>query len=415
PDAVEVCDAGIVDGSGGAFGRHLSKGGGQNLMADDSGDPGGYDEEIEQIIERKVQERLDDRVEEEVEKRMEKRAGKPEQKNLEEAKAEMEKTGDGISRRSFLKMLGLGAGGMALSSAAAGAGWSVFQPSTSGVSDIKSSKVADNSITSSKIVDGTIQRNDTAFSPQKTKTIKSSNTTNYTTAGEDKIYVDTSTAAVTVTLASADATQGNEIEIQNISGANPVTVDTEGSETIDPNAAPSKTIGKAGWSVSFVSDGSSWDSSNAAEFESLSTDERSVRNLGAEVFDSTGTSIPDSTFTKIEFDSEVADDFSAYDTSTYEFATPRAGDYEIAGQIQINSSTDGARFITRIMENGSQIARPFSFTTGGANPLIAPFNRTLKDLPSGNSYSIEVFQNSGSSVTTTTGRDLTAATFTYLG
>ena len=94
----------------------------------------------------------------------------------------------------------------------------------------------------------------------------------FTTSDEDVIYVDTSAGAVTVTLASSDATLGNEIEIHNISGANAVTVQTESTETIDPNAQSSVAIGKAGWSVSFVSDGSNWDSSLEGEFDSISTE-----------------------------------------------------------------------------------------------------------------------------------------------
>lgn len=114
----------------------------------------------------------------------------------------------------------------------------------------------------------------TASGGLSTATIDSSSTTSHTTSGEDVIYVDTSAAPVTITLASDDCTRGTEIEIHNISGANAVTVDTEGSETIDPGAEASKSIGKAGWSVTFVADDdSTWDSSLAAEFESVSTEE----------------------------------------------------------------------------------------------------------------------------------------------
>jgi hypothetical protein len=48
-------------------------------------------------------------------------------------------------------MLGVGAGGLALSSSAAGLSWSKITPQSQGTSDIKSSTVADGAITSPKI------------------------------------------------------------------------------------------------------------------------------------------------------------------------------------------------------------------------------------------------------------------------
>lgn len=81
----------------------------------------------------------------------------------------------------------------------------------------------------------------------------------HTTSDEDVIYADTSDGAITVTLASADATLANEIDIVLIDGTNAVTVETEGSETIDPNAETSKTLSITGWRVAITSDGSNWD------------------------------------------------------------------------------------------------------------------------------------------------------------
>jgi hypothetical protein len=113
---------------------------------------------------------------------------------------------------------------------------------------------------------------DLAQSGLTTKVVDSASTTSYTTSDEDVIYVDTGSAAVTITLASSDATLGNEVQVVNVTGTNAVTVNTESSETIDPNGDSSKTITKQGWSVGFVSDGSDWDSSLEGEYESVSTD-----------------------------------------------------------------------------------------------------------------------------------------------
>ena len=120
--------------------------------------------------------------------------------------------------------------------------------------------------------DGSVTVDASAGSGLTTKLVDSSSTTSYTTSGEDKIYVDTSSAAVTITLSDSDTTQGNEVEVVHIGGSNAITVDTQSSQTIDPGAESSKAINKAGSQIGFVSDGSNWDSSLAGEFETLSTD-----------------------------------------------------------------------------------------------------------------------------------------------
>jgi len=104
----------------------------------------------------------------------------------------------------------------------------------------------------------------------------------YTTQDEDVICCDTSSGQITVDLASADVTLGNEIRVVNIDGTNPVTVTTEGSETIDPNATAAKEIAEAGWAVSFVSGGTNWDSSLVGEFNSVITEQTNFLESGTQ-------------------------------------------------------------------------------------------------------------------------------------
>lgn len=83
----------------------------------------------------------------------------------------------------------------------------------------------------------------------------------YTTSDEEVVLVDTSTigAASTITLASADAADGNTIVVTDLSGAastHNITVDTEGSETI--HGETSKTISTDGGALVFTSDGTNW-------------------------------------------------------------------------------------------------------------------------------------------------------------
>jgi hypothetical protein len=85
--------------------------------------------------------------------------------------------------------------------------------------------------------------------------------TGYTTSGEEIVAVDTATnsAAFTVTLASSDAVQGREVKVFDHGGgaaSNAITVDTEGTETIDGES--STTVDDTYGSLHFTWDGDEW-------------------------------------------------------------------------------------------------------------------------------------------------------------
>lgn len=98
----------------------------------------------------------------------------------------------------------------------------------------------------------------------------------YTTQGEDAILADTSGGAVTVELATADLSKTGPIWVYNVSGSNAVTVQTEGSETIDPGGESSKSIGTEGDGAPFSPDGSNWDAGLDREFDSVTTDDLDI-------------------------------------------------------------------------------------------------------------------------------------------
>jgi hypothetical protein len=103
----------------------------------------------------------------------------------------------------------------------------------------------------------------------------------YTTSGEDTIQVDTSSGAVTVTLASADVTSGREIKVVDTglnAGTNNITINTEGSETINPGANSSISIAIDGGYESFWTDGSNWFSGKNRGLTTLQTDEAIINN-----------------------------------------------------------------------------------------------------------------------------------------
>jgi hypothetical protein len=82
---------------------------------------------------------------------------------------------------------------------------------------------------------------------------------NTTTSGQQRLLVDTSSNPITVTLSSANTQSGNTITIKDKSGnasTNNITIDTEGSETID--GASSLTLSSDFGSVTVFSDNSNW-------------------------------------------------------------------------------------------------------------------------------------------------------------
>jgi hypothetical protein len=83
-------------------------------------------------------------------------------------------------------------------------------------------------------------------------------TSDITTSGQEVFLIDT-TAARTITLASADAVDGREMRFKDTTGnatANTITIATEGGETID--GASTITLEKDYKAVTLVSDGTNW-------------------------------------------------------------------------------------------------------------------------------------------------------------
>lgn len=103
--------------------------------------------------------------------------------------------------------------------------------------------------------------------------INTANRTSYTTDGESLILVDTGSAAGTITLSAQDLDNRQAIVIVNISGANTLTVDTEGSANIEPGGASSKDIDAQGWGVQFSSEGTLWESTLLGEYDQVALNE----------------------------------------------------------------------------------------------------------------------------------------------
>ena len=72
------------------------------------------------------------------------------------------------------------------------------------------------------------------------------------------------------------------------------------------------------------------------------------------VFRSSDQNITNSTYTKIQYDSESYDTDAAFDSSTnYRFTAPSAGKYYFLAQLQYTATTDGGQLRAQFYVNGS--------------------------------------------------------------
>jgi len=81
----------------------------------------------------------------------------------------------------------------------------------------------------------------------------------YTTAGEEIVFVDSSSGSVTVTLSTVDTESGRSVQVIDLAGSagtNSIIVGTENSETIDGNST--FTLDRNFLSAKFACDGSNW-------------------------------------------------------------------------------------------------------------------------------------------------------------
>lgn len=140
------------------------------------------------------------------------------------------------------------------------------------------------------------------------------------------------------------------------------------------------------------------------------------RNATTKVFLSSTQTIPDGTNTKVAFDSTndtlgsdtAGDDFGAFDTTNHEYVVPRDGDYRVDVNLSwANSLGEKTVRSVDLVYDGYVEARWIREVppNSGDTACIEHGTTVLKNLTEGNSFYINVSQDSGSS------RDLAA--FSY--
>ena len=92
---------------------------------------------------------------------------------------------------------------------------------------------------------------------------------------------------------------------------------------------------------------------------------------------SSAQSIPTSSVTKIQFDTEVFDTDSAFNTGSYRFTPQVAGKYVIGIHVSLNSSADFDQNFIQINKNGSNVFQSYyenKYYNGHSGETVIVFN-----------------------------------------
>jgi len=157
-------------------------------------------------------------------------------------------------------------------------------------------------------------------------------------------------------------------------------------DKVDPQSGTALEIGSSGDTITIPSGATIANSGTATGFGESNTP------LFRAYIASSDQTIPNSTWTKVRFDTETFDPQSTYDTSNYRFTPAVAGYYSITAQVTSADVSDWNTFALRIYKNGSSFADMQVRHTHADSIFISTM-----DLSDDNDYyEIYVRQNSGS-------------------
>jgi len=105
--------------------------------------------------------------------------------------------------------------------------------------------------------------------------------------------------------------------------------------------------------------------------------------------------LANTTYTKMEMDTEVYDTDSKYDTSNYRFTPGVAGKYWVWGKFRLDTGTSMAAGIIGVYKNGSLISK---FTEGQAHATTKFFGQVIT-LDADDYIELYGYQNGGGNVT----------------
>jgi len=133
------------------------------------------------------------------------------------------------------------------------------------------------------------------------------------------------------------------------------------------------------------------------------------------VYLSSSQSIPASTWTKIQYDTEDYDVQNEFDNQTnYRFTVTKSGKYLITGSCQLTGFSDGKVFQLSIYKNGTEYKRGLKLHSGVAYGVGASFSAVIK-CDSGDYIEIFVYHTDTVSRSLSSGRTLCNLSIIKLG
>jgi hypothetical protein len=226
-----------------------------------------------------------------------------------------------------------------------------------------------------------------------------SKTTTYTATTSDDLIL-CSGSAFTVTLYAASGNSGKQIRFKKTdsSTANTITIDGNGSETID--GALTYTLDVQYEEVTLVCDGSNW-----------YVLEKYVPAIIAKYYQSSGQSISNNTITILNFDtSEINNNFTVTTGASWSAAIPKAGKYEIkcASVINISGSPTG---VNLYLYKNTAAADLFNRDIATSSDTFGVVGSTIISFAKGDTLDARIKQGSGLSQNTSSAIDSAHCTY----
>ena len=172
-------------------------------------------------------------------------------------------------------------------------------------------------------------------------------------------------------------------------------------DKIDPQSGTSLEIGSSGDTITIPSGATITNNGTQTGFGGVNTPTFMVKL-------SSNQSVPTTSFTKIQFNSELFDTDGVYDNATnYRFTTGVAGKFYIFSEIYMNSLTDGKSLRVDIFKNGTSYSfgRTDSAKTGSS---VSTGLSIIDNASSTDYYEIFVYHDEGSNLNVRGGSELTS-------
>jgi len=252
-----------------------------------------------------------------------------------------------------------------------------------------------------------------------------SGNTNVSTDNRNNLYLCTGT----ITLSLPDAAlagEGFQVIVKNV-GSGTVTLDPNGSETINGSATLDLSPNS---NVIVNTNGTAWqtfaDTVRATQTQAeagtdsyaLMTPERSLQALRANsgkpafrAYPSGVQSITQSSETVLQYDTETFDTDGAYNTTNYRFTPLVAGKYFVGVQVQLATLTDGTRVTLRIRKNAAGVA--LNAVTAGAATSVGNNVQDVVELNGSTDYIDFTVEHDDSTARNNSGVGAGAFAFAY--